>query len=421
MRRSLARFAAAALAAALTSAIAGCGGAGDDGPITFQVSGDADEIRVYRQLVAAYERRSDEEVRLVEVGDADAHLARLTTSFAGGRPPDVFLVNYRNFGGFASRKVLDPVGPRLDDSQALRRQDFFPQPLDAFTFGGTLQCLPQNVSSLVVYYNRTMFRRAGLRDPRPDWTYQDFLAAADRLTRNPDGDGEPDVYGVGVDPSVVRAAPFVWSAGGELVDDPKRPTRFALDSPAARRGLDNFLDLYRRGVAPTEIDVEARDFEERFLQGQLAMFLSSRREVPTLRGIESFDWDVAAFPRDRRPATVLHSDAYCLAKGDQSDEAWRFVEFAGGPDGQRILGRGGRTVPSLKAVARSPAFLDPRARPRSSRVFLDAIPTMRPLPNSANWARIEDAASLALKRAYYAELTVEDAIRRIRRETDGVF
>ena len=46
-----------------------------------------------------------------------------------------------------------------------------------------------------------------------------MVSAAEQLTRDDDGDGTTDVYGLGVDPEVIRIAPFVWSNGGTLVDD----------------------------------------------------------------------------------------------------------------------------------------------------------------------------------------------------------
>ena len=64
----------------------------------------------------------------------------------------------------------------------LRRKAFYSKPVEAFTVGDTLQCMPQNLSSLVVYYNRDLFREAALADPKRDWTYEDFRAAARRLT-----------------------------------------------------------------------------------------------------------------------------------------------------------------------------------------------------------------------------------------------
>jgi multiple sugar transport system substrate-binding protein len=397
-----------ALLGALALALIACGGGGDgsgsEGRISLQVFGDAEELAAYRQLVTAYRRESGREVQLIEVPDREGHLAKLLTSFAGGDPPDVFLINYRNFGGYARRGVLDPPGDRVDAA------DFYPQPIEAFTLGGRLQCVPQNVSSLVVYYNRDAFAAAGVRPPREHWSHDDFVAVARRLTG-------PGRHGVGVEPGVVRAAAFVWAAGGEVVDDTRDPSRFTLDTPQARRGLERLIALRREGLAPTAREAAARSLEERFVDGRLAMFLSSRREVPAFRTIDGFEWDVAPFPRAERDASVLHSDAYCVAKAGDTAAAHAFVAYAAGPEGQRLLARAGRTVPSRPDVARSSAFLDPRRPPRSSQVFLDAIPKLRRLPSDARWTEAEDAANLALERAYYGDLSLDEAIERIERET----
>jgi multiple sugar transport system substrate-binding protein len=131
--------------------------------------------------------------------------------------------------------------------------------------------------------------------------------------------------------------------------------------------------------------------ESRFAGGRLAMLLSSRRSTTTFRSIDGLDWDVAPLPALRERAGVLHSDAFCLARdANSTDAAWRFVEFALGPEGQRIMARTGRTVPSLVEVARSDAFLDPAQPPQSARVFLDAIPVRA--PTVSTWLEIEDAS-----------------------------
>ncbi len=102
-------------------------------------------------------------VKLIEASDRDDLLARLSTSFAGGSPPDLFLLNYRFYGQFAARNVLEPIEGRLEGSDAFDEADFYPQALDAFRFDGELVCLPQNISSLVVYFNRALFRQEQAR------------------------------------------------------------------------------------------------------------------------------------------------------------------------------------------------------------------------------------------------------------------
>ncbi len=128
-----------------------------------------------------------------------------------------------------------------------------------------------------------------------------------------------------------------------------------------------------------------------------------------MRTIESFDWDVAPLPRGAQPAGVLHVDGYCLAEQSKNKEAaWTFIEYANSPRGQEIIARTGRTVPSLRAVAESPAFLDPQAKPASSQVWLDVVPTLRPVPVYVNWPPIEDAVSKEIERAFYGQATVAE-------------
>ena len=414
-----------ALAAGLltTGLLAGCGddgGSGDsDDAVRFVLFGDPTETAGYQDLVAAFEADNpDVDVLLSPVAEQDDLLAKLTTQFASGRPPDVFLVNYRNYGQFASQGVLAPVQPYVDDSTVIEEDDFAPAALDAFRFDGTqLTCMPQNVSSLVTYYNVDLFEQAGLPLPRAGWTWDDFLAAAQALT----GDGR---YGVGTEVSLIRVAPFVWSAGGEVVDDPDAPTTLTLDSGAARTGLDFFLDLQTvHHVAPPEREEQSQDSEARFLAGQLGMYLNSRKSVPTLRTIDDFRWDVAPLPvaPGGEPATILHGDAYCMAEAGQQEDAWRFVEFANSEEGQTILARSGRTVPSRMDVARSPAFLRPDEPPASAEVFIDVQPSIRAVPHTATWSRVEKEADQILEELFYGRIEREEGIDLLVRTTAPLF
>jgi multiple sugar transport system substrate-binding protein len=427
-----------ALGAAVLLTAAGCGGSGDDGgPVRFLVFGDPEELQAYRDVIAAYlERDPEAAVQLVEASDRQDLLARLSTSFAAGNPPDVFLINYRFYGQFAAKDVLEPLEERVESSDAFSLADFYPQPVEAFTWRGRVTCLPQNVSSLVVYYNRDLFRRHDVAEPQAGWTFQEMVERATQLTLDAQGmpvqgvdptsgrpGPRPAVFGLGIEPSVIRLAPFVWSAGGELVDDERRPTRFVLDRPASLAALQQFLDLRSRyGVTPTDQDREAEDDEARFANGRLAMLLSSRRSTPTFRTIEGFDWDVAPLPVLREPAGILHSDAYCLAAdSERKDAAWSFIEFALAREGQRVVARTGRTVPSLISVSRSPAFLDPSVRPKNARAFLDDVSAIRRVPSISTWPEIEDAVDPILERAVEAGVPAAQVAREIDEATRPLF
>lgn len=407
---------------------AACSTAADEATserVVFQVTADTEEAFVYETLVSAFEsEHPDIDVELVAIANKDDHLARLATSFAGGEPPDVFLVNFREFSQFVVRGAMEPAGPLLEES-GLDPADYYEQPIEAFTFDGSLQCWPQNISSLVVYYNTGLFEQAGVDPPEPGWSFDDFRATALALREAANaGVLEQDVDALGIDPGIIRIAPFVWSNGGDVVDDLERPTRFTLDAPEAREALGSVVALVREDeVMPSEEEIASQDLETRFAAGKLGMFLSSRRDTPVFREQLQLRWDVAGLPATEEPASILHSDAYCFSRGAESlDDAVTFAGYALGDEGQTITALGGRTVPSLRSVATSGAFLDPVQPPESSQVFLDAIPLLRRTPVIPTWPEIEDLSDEILLRAFYEEgYTLDDALDDLDRITRPLF
>jgi multiple sugar transport system substrate-binding protein len=353
-------------------------------------------------------------VNINHVPSQGEFMTKLSGSFTAGNPPDVFLLNYRRYGQFAAKDVLEPVGPWLDKSTTIKVTDYYTHSMAAFTYKGTLQCMPQNVSSLDVYYNKTLFEQNNVPLPTADWTWQDFLSAAKALTKDTNGDGTMETYGVGVEPILIRLAPFVWQHGGEIVDNYEQPTRLTLDEPLARDAVQFFMELSLvHRVVPTEAEYKAEALDTQFMNGKLAMFLSSRVETPTFReAIKDFTWDVAPLPRDTQAATILHADAYCMAKASKNKEAtWDFIQFAQGPQGQSVAAKRGRTVPSMKVVANSPDFLDPTQPPANAQVYLDVLPSSRISPVISTWPSVETAVNNELERAFYGTAPIDTALK----------
>lgn len=392
--------------------------------VSFMVFGDTAEYAAYDALVAAFEAENPNiDIALTHIPSARDYRTKLATDFAAGAPPDVALLNYRRVPAFAAAGQLEPLGPYLDNSEIIAREDFYPITLESFTWRNELVCIPQNISSLVVYYNRDLFAAAGLPEPADDWTWDDFLATAKALTHDGDGDGITDQYGLGIEPSLYRLAPFVWQNGGRIVDDPENPAGLGLTRLPSLQALAWFVELQTvHGVAPNRLAEASIDSETRFIQGTTAMYLNSRRGTPTYRESAAFDWDIAPLPRGNQSAGILHSDAYCLsAAARDKDAAWQFIEFANSPAGQTIVARSGRTVPSLIAVAESEAFLNPAARPSRSRVFLDTIPDLQMVPLLSTWEEIEVTASEEIERAFYGDITAEEAAVLARDRTEEYF
>jgi multiple sugar transport system substrate-binding protein len=413
--------------------------------VRFAFFGTDVEQQAYRRLIDAFQAEHPGiVVEAVGKASGDPSLATgarpqgsryqpwLETAFSDAQAPDVFLISYQRFRAFVARGLVEPLGPYLAASSVLRAEDFYPAALDAFRHEDLpddgLGGLPQNASSLAVYYNPDAFEAFGVPLPTDGWTWDEFAAAATRMTGDIDGDGRVGFYGLVAEPTISRWAAFVWGAGGELGDDPDRPTQFALDTPNALDGLRWFASLGPAGAGAVPPEAEAREVPDllRFCRRGAAMLIHSRRVVPTLREVADLRWDVAPLPVGAVPANVLHSDAFCLAASSTNkDAAWEFIQFAAGPAGQAVLAATGRTVPSLRAVAESGVFLKGtelgllQLPPHNGRVFLDNIPIARRLPPLAAMPAVEASFGQAFRRAFYVDGDVAAAATRVARDIRG--
>lgn len=385
---------------------------GDRTELTLLLFGGPEEVEGYEAMASAMEEANpDLALTISPVANQDDLLARLSTSFAGDSPPDLFLINFRKFGQFVEQGSIEEVQPYLDASEVISEDDFVDPPLEAFRFDGEhLSCQPQNVSNLVAYVNLDLFEQAGVEVPYDGWTWDEFVATAQALTTE-------DTYGLGTEASIIRLAPFVWSNGGDVVDDARDPTRLTIGEGAAREAYDYFLDLALvHEVTPPDAALQSEGHEERFLRGGLGIYLNSRKSVPTLRTIEGFDWDVVPLPvaPGGEEVTMLHSDAYCIAAGTgNEDEAWRVIEFAMSEQGQRILAASGRTVPSRIDVLDSEEFLDPPEPPANSEVYADNARVARATPNVASWVRVENSVDDVLEGAFLGRIGRDEALARM--------
>lgn len=395
--------------------------------IRFAFWGDPAEEAAYTAVVDSFEAtHPDIEVTIDYTPGQGDFYRKIASDFAAGSPPDVYLTNYRQFGQYAGAGGLAPIQSHIDASEAISEDDYYSLSLDAFRFGehDDLYCLPQNISSLVIYYNEDMFTEAGVPLPEDGWSWDTFVAAAQDLTQDTDGDGAIDQYGVVVDPSMYRMVSFIWGAGGEVVDDTANPTTLTIDTPEAIDGLTKFISLGASGynVVPSEEEVAAEDDQDRFMRGGAGMYIQSRRPVPTLREIENFSWNVTSLPVLNEAATVLHSDAFCMAAGtDNADAVWTFIEYAGSQEGQLLMAETGRTVPSMISVSESDVFLQgapleaeiaspalssetiEAQPPANSQVYLDNIKVMHRLPSTSTWTEVEDAFNAEFDRSLYIE------------------
>ncbi len=387
-RRSILRLAASGLSAGALSALAACSGspAGAGKPL------DTKQVATVRYLtwwpldragtIDDWKAGLKEEWPNISVETEVITLGEFNTKFqvaiSSGTAPDAVLTN-----SHAQTRWYDQ-GVHLDLTSMLARDKINLQ-RDYALMGTELWCgktyaLPMDADANAVFYNKTMLQKAGLRDPwadgKGDWTLDEMIEMARKVTADTDRDGKLDQWGIAwayTHPSHV--AQFVWTKGGDVADF--QNMRYIIDQPAsvdAHQQIYNWLvkDHLIISNAETSDIQKAYNKSNPFRTGRVAFHIRAVADVrQNAREIgDAFEWDVLPFPKwnDSHPGIPLVSGNpnSVVAASKVPEAAYQWCKFIAGPKGQEILART-QSLPALKS--KQSVFLT--TPPNHVKVFQD--------------------------------------------------
>lgn len=150
--------------------------------------------------------------------------------------------------------------------------------------------MPFNKSQMVMYYNRGMFEKEGIQVPK---TWEEWEDAAKKLTKDTDGDGEPDVYGL-VFANNISTDISLWlkQAGGMTMSDEEGVLWF--DTPETKDAIEYLNGLMQSKVA--RLAGEDKHSNVPVSQGRAAMCVASTSAISSVKRDTPSDMDIFAAP-----------------------------------------------------------------------------------------------------------------------------
>ena len=363
--------------AASLAPLGGCGTApvlSADGPVTIRYAywGALYEVQVWDKLVRRFHARQNRvRVKLEHIAGLAYH-PKLLAMAVGRCAPDVMACDDEPFPELAEAGIFEDLGPWIARDPTIQPEQFYPQFLQAWVHRGRSYALPYLGHSLLIYYNKAHLRSAGLPEPPPDWDWDDFMRYAKALTRDLDGDGRTDRFGFMRPFSLYYSLPWIWGAGGNYFDTSL--TQCTLNTPEARRGIQFCYDLIHRArVTPLMTELPGMALENMFLTGSVSMVIHGAWWLQNCRREPGLEWDVQHFPRGpERRATRTTCEAMAMsADSPHKEEAWEWIRFVAGPEGQEIIARSERGLPAIRSIAER-VFPKPETAQHEER-FLEAM------------------------------------------------
>ncbi len=196
-----------------------------------------------------------------------------------------------------------------------------------FSADGKQFGLPKYHGALALYYNKDLFRAAGVDFPSENWTHVDYLDAMKRLTQQPRG--KPAVWGSMLEVIWDRVQVHVNGWGGHYVD-PQNARHSLMAEPPALAAFQWLRDrIWDDRVMPAPADIGKMGTREAFVAGRIAMVEDGSWALKDILSGAPFAVGVAPFPAGPvRRATLATTDGFGIYAGTKHPEAaWELVKF----------------------------------------------------------------------------------------------
>jgi fructooligosaccharide transport system substrate-binding protein len=268
---------------------------------------------------------------------------KIQAAAAAKTPVDIILADGPNVWNFAYNGIIAPMDEWFDREYV--QKSYLPTSQATSSYRGKFYAPPMMESCSLMWYNKTITDKAGIKPPTElaqSWTMDQALDAWKKVN------DPPNVYGLrwgqGTGYQDYEAGLFRRSAGAKdspaykgIADDGVTISGY-FDHPDAIKGHQFWADIYQKHkVSPTEAIPDA------WFNGKAVFYISPDNAIGTYNRINpsgSFEYSVTGIPYFQGGTQICHTDSWHFALGaysQQKQEAAEFIKFITGPVGSKII------------------------------------------------------------------------------------
>ena len=280
---------------------------------------------VHEKYIAAWEAKNPDYKIAVEVVGWAQCQDKATTLAAAGSPAAMAYVGSRTLKEFAKNDLIVPV-PMTDAEKAA----YYPHIVDTVTFSDTQWGVPIAFSTKAFYWNKDLFKQAGLDPEKPPTTWAEEIADAKAIKE------KTGIAGYGLpaktfDNTMHQFMHWVYTNNGKVID---KDGKITLDSPEVLAALQAYKDITPYSVEGATA-YEQNEIRAIFLDGKVGMIQASVGAAYKLKDTK-INWGVSTLPLGpsaKGPGTLLITDSLAVFKGSGvEDKAIEFAKYITSPD-----------------------------------------------------------------------------------------
>jgi multiple sugar transport system substrate-binding protein len=288
----------------------------------------ATDGEAFDKIVAGWHERQSR-IRVAIEAPGNSTYLRLDTLLAAGTPPDANWTQGSRWLEYVVRGAYKDLTSLVQRDRSFAADKIIPKSYDdQVRYQGKSYVVPMNTASYVMYYNKELFRRAGGRAPAEGWTWDDWFAAAERLST---GSGDQRQFGATVYSNFKWNVPWLKQIQKDGWDHNIAPTKSLLDDREIVDAMRIQAEMRTRyKYAPMPADNAA------FAGGRVAMDVNGDWVMASLKRAGRDDWDVAVLPKKKRIATAFYVQGNVMGtSAKHPDAVWEWLKYITTDDAQR--------------------------------------------------------------------------------------
>ena len=355
-------------------------------------------------------------------GSYQESIAKALTSMKSGDPPVMSILLSTDMYTLVDEDAIVPFDELLktpEDRAWLK--GFYPGFMENSQTGGKTWGIPFQRSTIVLYWNKEMFKEAGLDPNRPPATWQEQLEYAQKLTKR-DASGQVTQWGLQIPSSGFPYWLFQALAiqnGVNLMNAAGTQTYY--DRPEVIQALQYWVDLARKHRVHPEGIVEWGTTPRDFFERKMAMMWTTTGNLTNVKNNAKFDFGVAMLPAGKQRGSPTGGGNFYIFKKStpaQREAAMKFIKWVTQP------ARAAQWGIDTGYVAVSPAAFDTPVMKKyvsefpAAAVARDQLPYAKAELSTHDNQRVTKALNDGLQAALTGTKTPEQALRDAQREAE---
>ena len=381
------------------------------GPITKIIDGYAAEFEKENPGI---------KLKPIYSGSYQESIAKALTAMKSGEPPVMSILLSTDMYTLVDEDAIVPFDELIktgEDRAWLK--SFYPAFMENSQTGGKTWGIPFQRSTIVLYWNKEMFKEAGLDPNKAPQNWQDQLDYARKLTKR-DGSGNVTQWGLQIPSSGFPYWLFQALAiqnGVNLMNPAGTQTFY--DRPEVIQALQYWVDLARKHKVHPEGIVEWGTTPRDFFERKMAMMWTTTGNLTNVKNNAKFDFGVAMLPAGKQRGSPTGGGNFYIFKKStpaQREAAMKFIKWVTQPERAAQWGIDTGYVAVSPAAFETPAMKKYVAEFPAAAVARDQLPYAKAELSTHDNQRVTKALNDGLQAALTGTKTPEQAMRDAQRE-----